>query len=117
MNAQKTQRLAELEAINTEKDKGSKSTWRNWTRSNEFFEMIDLRTELANEKIAAKKKSPPSNAWRNDPATEKQIAYLRNLGIAIESGMTKGRASDLIEMHKADGSVGSLNGWYKDGSN
>ena len=49
-------------------------------------------------------------------ATEAQIRYLNSLGVAIEKNMTKGRASQLIDAAKA-GELGSVNGFYKDGSN
>lgn len=36
------------------------------------------------------------NAWRSDPATEKQLAYARDLGLPIPAKPTKGQLSDLI---------------------
>ena len=39
--------------------------------------------------------------WRNEPATEKQLAYLRVLGHRATALMTKGEACDLIEQLKA----------------
>lgn len=39
--------------------------------------------------------------WRNDPATDKQLSYLRCLGHMSTDSMTKGEASDLIEQFKA----------------
>jgi hypothetical protein len=49
-------------------------------------------------------------------ATEAQIRYLNVLGVAIEPHMTKARASQLIDAAKA-GELGSVGGFYKDGSN
>jgi|GEM_PF-5563539 len=64
--------------------------------------------------------TPPSvepHDWRDDPATDKQMAYLVSLGIRTEPNMTKARASQLIDAHKYQGSVGHVGGWYADGSN
>ena len=49
-------------------------------------------------KVSASKKV------KNDgPATEKQIAYLENLGVEIQPGLTKARASELIDEATAEG--------------
>jgi len=45
---------------------------------------------------------PPLPAWRQDPATEKQIEYLAAFGITAAPGLTKGEASDLIQNCKND---------------
>jgi hypothetical protein len=37
-----------------------------------------------------------SSRWEDDPASDRQIAYLGALGIDVEEGLTKGRASELI---------------------
>jgi len=50
------------------------------------------------------------------PATQKQIGYLIDLGVAIEAGMTVARASALIDAAK-QGDLGSFSGFYRDGSN
>jgi len=34
--------------------------------------------------------------WRQQPATEKQTALLRKLGLAVRSDLTKGEATDLL---------------------
>jgi hypothetical protein len=34
--------------------------------------------------------------WRQHPATEKQMALLRKLGVATRQGLTKGEAADLL---------------------
>ena len=49
-------------------------------------------------------------------ATDAQIRYLHILGVAIEPDMTKSRASQLIDAAKA-GELGSVGGFYRDGSN
>jgi hypothetical protein len=54
--------------------------------------------------------------WRNDPATEAQIRYMVTLGIEVEDGLTKGRASELIDAAKS-ADLGMANGFYQDGSN
>ena len=62
--------------------------------------------------------TPPTRGdWHDDPATSAQRAYLTGLGVKPEQGMTKGRASQLIDTHNRDGSIGSIGGWYLDGSN
>ena len=57
-----------------------------------------------------------SHDWRDDPATDRQKLYLLDLGVRLESNMTKARASQLIDAAKG-GYVGSVGGWYLDGSN
>ena len=42
--------------------------------------------------IAAK-----NNGSANEPATPKQIGYLKKLGVKIEPGLTKQKASELID--------------------
>lgn len=49
-------------------------------------------------------------------ATERQISYLRSLGVRIESGLTLDRASALIDAAKRS-EIGSVSGFYRDGSN
>lgn len=49
-------------------------------------------------------------------ATDKQVEYLVKLGVKIEKGMTKTRASELIDAVKG-GYLGSVGGWFVDGSN
>jgi superfamily II DNA or RNA helicase len=39
-------------------------------------------------------------AWRNKPASENQLRYLKLLGVPIEGPLTRGRASELIHLHK-----------------
>jgi hypothetical protein len=41
------------------------------------------------------------NAWKNDPPTERQLAYALDLGIAIPDGVTKGQLSDMISAAKS----------------
>jgi hypothetical protein len=40
------------------------------------------------------------NAWRNDKPTERQLAFARDLGIAIPRRITKGELSDMIDQAK-----------------
>lgn len=54
--------------------------------------------------------------WHHDPATNRQIEYLVTLGVSPEPSMTKGRASQLIDAAKR-GDLGSVGGFYRDGSN
>lgn len=56
-------------------------------------------------------------SWQNHPATYRQKVYLTNLGVAYDSKtLTKGRASQLIDAAKG-GHLGSVGGFYNDGSN
>jgi hypothetical protein len=41
------------------------------------------------------------NSWRRDPPTDRQIAYARDLGITIPSGISRGELSDLISEAKS----------------
>lgn len=41
------------------------------------------------------------NAWRSDPPTERQLAFARDLGIAVPRRISKGELSDLISQAKA----------------
>ena len=49
-------------------------------------------------------------------ATNAQIEYLARLGVRFEDNMTKSRASELIDAAKS-GNLGSVGGFYEDGSN
>jgi hypothetical protein len=46
--------------------------------------------------------------WHNDPATDRQISYLRSIDVRIEVGLTKGRASQLIGGEPTEGQVRRL---------
>jgi hypothetical protein len=46
--------------------------------------------------------------WHNDPATERQISYLRSIGVSIEDGLTKGRACQLIGGEPTEGQLRRL---------
>ena len=46
--------------------------------------------------------------WHNDPATDRQISYLRSTGVCIEVGLTKGRASQLIGGEPTEGQLRRL---------
>lgn len=49
------------------------------------------------EEWPPKRKPIPEDAWRDDPATDKQLDYLESLGGRIPArGLTKGEASDRI---------------------
>lgn len=40
------------------------------------------------------------NAWRADRPTERQLAFAKDLGIAVPRGISKGELSDLISQAK-----------------
>jgi len=57
-----------------------------------------------------------SNGKIVEPATAAQVSYLNILKVAIEPNMSKSRAGELIDAAK-NGMLGSVNGFYTDGSN
>lgn len=68
-----------------------------------------LLSELASPNPAMVQSSPkPSVAsprkrnWRDDPATEKQINFLKSFGVSAPMDLTKGEASDLINSCQSD---------------
>jgi hypothetical protein len=46
------------------------------------------------------KRSRQLQSWRDDPATDRQITFARDLGISFSDGIRKGEISDLIEKAK-----------------
>lgn len=49
-------------------------------------------------RASAQRSSPPSQSAADDePATERQIAYLKKLGVQVPPNLTKRRASELID--------------------
>lgn len=46
--------------------------------------------------------NPAKRNWRDDPATEKQINFLKSFGVIASAGLTKGDASDLINKCQND---------------
>lgn len=50
--------------------------------------------------------------WQDQPATDRQLEYLSSLGVKNEPGMTKGRASMLIDAAKNGDGVESYGGEY-----
>jgi len=69
------------------------------------------------EEPTAPKAAATTRSWRDDPATQRQIACLVALGVELEPHMTKGRASDLISAARSGEGVGSIGGFFTDGSN
>ena len=43
----------------------------------------------------------PGARWRKDPPSDKQLAMLQKFGVAVPDQLTKGEASDLLEVHFA----------------
>ena len=43
----------------------------------------------------------PGARWRSDPPSDRQLATLQKLGVRIPDQLTKGQASDLLEVHFA----------------
>lgn len=59
--------------------------------------------------------------WRDDPATRRQISYIRGLGVSLSqqqaSELTKGTASQIIDAVKRGDGVGTFNLFFNDGGN
>jgi hypothetical protein len=46
--------------------------------------------------------------WHNDPATQRQVEYLKLIGLKIDPGITKGRAYQLISGEVTEGQIRRL---------
>ena len=59
--------------------------------------------------------------WRQEPATDRQIAYIRRLGVSLSDEqareLTKGRASQIIDAVTGGEGVGQFGLFMRDGSN
>lgn len=73
---------------------------------------ISYKTLITDE--PAKQQEAPRD-WKDEPATEKQLNYLRDLGYFPEQKLTKSEASQMISAAK-HGWAGSLNMTRADGS-
>ena len=105
-------RLEELEIwVENQKKIDGKRFSTKCLRYAEFDEYLTLK---AQQTVQAQQTAQAQK--RNDPATDSQIAYLVKLGVVVDSGLTKKRASELIDAAK-HGRIGSVGGWYRDGSN
>ena len=108
-------RIAQLEAIiEGKKNSMSKTGFRSWRcRASEVFELATLKSHVDSRKQVQVRSN---GGWHDDPASRRQIEYLNSLGVRLEDGMTKGRASELIEAARG-GYLGTVSGFYRDGSN
>ena len=70
-----------------------------WSLSCQFPERVDPAVAADAE---------DASDWQNDPATDRQISYLRSNGVSIEAGLTKGRVSQLIEGEPTEGQLRRL---------
>jgi len=70
-----------------------------WSLSCQFPERVD-------QAVAAQ--VGDASDWHNDPATNRQINYLRSIGVSIEDGPTKGRACQLIGREATEGQLRRL---------
>ena len=87
----------------------------------EFAREIEKLVAEFNGETVTAKTSPVAviaapRDWKTDGATAAQIALLRRMNVQIERGMSKGRASQLIDAARG-GYIGSVSGFYTDGSN
>lgn len=81
-------------------------------QANMFKALEILRNEI--KRFNLSQQTTSSN--NSQIATPAQISYLRKLNVQIEAGMSKRRASQLIDAAKSH-ILGSVNGFYADGSN
>jgi len=85
--------------------------------NNEKYE-IALGRAVSYKTLITDEPAQPQEAphdWKDDPATEKQMNYLRDLGYFPEQRLTKSEASQMISAAK-NGWAGSLNMTRADGS-
>ena len=80
--------------------------WDTETSAEEFSTLILARyPDLKNEwdSLSAEIDDNTAEEWDSDPATERQLDFLRDLGATVSSEITKAEASELIERltHKA----------------
>ncbi len=70
-----------------------------WSLSCEFPDRVD--PAIATE-------ADEASDWHNDPATDRQIDYLRSIGVSVENSLTKGRACQLIGGEPTEGQLRRL---------
>lgn len=71
-----------------------------WSLSCQFPDRVDPAVAVEVE---------DASDWHNDPATDRQISYLRSISVSVEAGLTKGRASQLIDGEPTEGQLRRLN--------
>jgi hypothetical protein len=65
-------------------------------------EWVETTTDFSNDCInIVLGLQKPKGSWKKDPATEKQIGYLRGLGYGGPPEITKSQAKELIERYKS----------------
>lgn len=74
----------------------------------------ELTTEFEAKIQATELASTP---WQQHPATEKQLSYLKNLGVNVTRQLTKSDASEIIDSVKSGNGVGTFGLTFNDGSN
>jgi GYF domain 2 len=75
-------------------------SWETETSADEFAKLILVRyPDLKNswESLSAEVDDVASSDWDDDPATERQLDYLRDLGATVSPDISKGEASELID--------------------
>ena len=105
-----TVRLTSADVKRITKRSQNKSRWERVVYKGEVFEADDEEFE------ALQRYLQPHIPRVANAATDAQVRYLVALGVQIEEGLTKARASDLIDAAKG-GYLGSIGGTYTDGSN
>lgn len=69
------------------------------TEFNFDYEPLDM-DEIAAESQRVDDKPKPSGGWKGQPATEKQIAFLKKMGYTGSEQISKSEASELIGVYK-----------------
>lgn len=92
-------------------------------QADEFDRRWDARQaqRTAKSEAASARIEAANGDWRQMPATARQIAYLRDLNVALTaeqtSSLSRGRASKIIDAVKCGDSVGQFGLFMADGSN
>ena len=86
-----------------------------WGLTQSVIDRIFATYGREQERPAAHAAARPAQRWQDQPATTRQIEYLVALGVAVEPGMTKGRASELIDAAKGQDGIEYLGGQYAEG--
>ncbi len=118
MDMQRLQaQVAEFDRLDAEQESSlSKSAYRSWTHGQTYVAGFTARTQLKNIMAKMAAAAQPATTWRDLPVTGRQLECLARMGVSQETGITRGRASDLIDAAKNE-ALGSIGGGYDDGSN
>jgi hypothetical protein len=75
--------------------------WATETSPEEFAKLILARyPDLKSRSASSSAEIKDASQWGDEPATEPQLAYLRDLGAQFSSDISKAEASDVIDRYK-----------------